>query len=70
MALRALAGDGQLAKPRPWRVSWRGLKGYQDVLGVFGGDGVHSFDSKIWSVHLRVNKAKVKIVVDKNIMDE
>lgn len=66
MALGALAGDGQLAKPRPWRVSWRGLKGYQDVLGAFGGDGVHSFDSKKWFVHLRVNKAKVNLIADKN----
>lgn len=52
MSLRTLAGDGQLAKPRPWRASWRGLEGYQDVLGLFGEDGVHPFDSKTGFVHL------------------
>lgn len=52
VTLRALAGDGQIAKPRPRRSSCRELKGYHDVLGLFGGDCVHTFHSKAGIVHL------------------
>ena len=52
VALRALTGDGQLSNPRPVGASWRGLKGYVDVLGLFGGEGVHCSDSKTGVVHL------------------
>lgn len=50
VAFRTLAGDGQLSKPWPCR---GGVQRDQDVVGLFGEDGVHSFDSKTGVVNLR-----------------
>ena len=52
VGLRALAGDGQIAKPRSRKACCRGLKRHHNVLGLFGGDGVYVFDSKTGVVHL------------------
>lgn len=52
MALGALTGDGQGAKPRSWRAIWRSLKGHLDVLNLFGFDASPSFDYKMVVVNL------------------
>lgn len=58
VTLGALAGDGQLAQPRPLGAVWRHLKGHHDALGFLGGDGLHPSDGEVGLVHLGVEGIK------------
>lgn len=59
VALGALTGDDQGAKPWSWSALWRSRKGHLDVLSLFGLDAASSFDSKMMVVNLDINKVQV-----------